>query len=98
MKKFRAGWMAVLLIGGMMPSAMAGPLAFDKSEYAARRAKLMAMIPDGIAVLWGSTAGPQNNEMIYFSGVKVPRAVLVVDGVRKESAIIYTTSETYLKG
>jgi len=98
MKKLRTGWMAVLLIGLTMSSVWAGPLVFDKSEYAARRAKLMAMIPDGIAVIWGSTAGPQNNEMIYFSGVKIPRAVLVVDGVRKESALFYTTSETYLKG
>jgi Xaa-Pro aminopeptidase len=97
-KRIRAYWIAAILAGLTLSSAWAGPLTFDKSEYAARRAKLMAMIPDGIAVIWGSLSGPQNNEMIYFCGVKVPRAVLVVDGIRKESAIFYTTSENYLKG
>ena len=30
--------------------------------------------------------------------MKVPRAVLIVDGVRKDSHIFYTTTENYLKG
>jgi Xaa-Pro aminopeptidase len=87
-----------LLAGGMSPAAPEGPLRFDKAEYAARRARLMAQIPDGIAVIWGSLAGSQSNDFNYLSGVKVPRAVLIVDGVRKDSHIFYTTTENYLKG
>jgi Xaa-Pro aminopeptidase len=88
----------ILGMGGALAEAQAGPLPFDAPEYAARRAKLMAKIPDGIAVLWGSAAGRQNNELTYFCGVKIPRAVLVVDGVRKESLLFYTTTEAYLRG
>jgi Xaa-Pro aminopeptidase len=97
-KKNRVFWITAVLFGLALSSAWAVPPAFDKSEYSTRRARLMAMIPDGIAVFWGSLAGPQNNEFNYLSGVKVPRAVLVIDGVRKESSIFFTTSESYLKG
>jgi Xaa-Pro aminopeptidase len=87
-----------LLTGGMSPAAPEGPLRFDKAEYAARRARLMAQIPDGIAVVWAALAGTQNNDFNYLCGVKVPRAVLIIDGVRKDSHIFYTTTEDYLKG
>jgi Xaa-Pro aminopeptidase len=79
------------------------PLDFDKSEYSARRQKLMAQIPDGIAIIQGSLAGPlnnefiQNNDFIYLCGVKLPRAVLLVDGIHKESILLYSTSEDYLR-
>ena len=79
------------------------PLDFDKSEYAARRQKLMAQIPDGIAIIQGSLAGPlnnefiQNNDFLYLCGVKLPRAVLLVDGIHKESILFFTTSERYLR-
>lgn len=89
---------ACLLALALAAPAAAGALSFEKSEYAARRARFMAQIPDGIAVLWGSLSGPQNNDFLYLCGVKVPRAVLIVDGVRKETLIFHTTTETYLKG
>jgi len=79
-------------------SALAGPLPFDKSEYAARRTRFMAQISDGIAVIRGSLAGPQDNDFRYLCGVEVPRAILIVDGIRKESLLFYTTTENYLKG
>lgn len=78
-------------------------LEFSPSEYAARRERLMDRIPDGVAVVLGSLRGPlqneflQNNEFVYLSGVKLPRAVLVVDGVRRRSTLLYTTSERYLR-
>jgi len=84
-------------------AAAAGPLDFDKAEYAARRQKLMARIPDGVAIIQGSLAGPlnnefiQNNEFIYLCGVKLPRAVLIVDGIRKESLLFFSTTENYLR-
>ncbi|MHC4167346.1 MAG: hypothetical protein ACYSWQ_10350 [Planctomycetota bacterium] len=79
-------------------SALAGPLPFDKSEYAARRTRFMAQISDGIAVIRGSLAGSQDNDFRYLCGVEVPRAILIVDGIRKESLLFYTTTENYLKG
>jgi Xaa-Pro aminopeptidase len=98
MRKNRIAMSASFLILLTISSALAGSLPFDKAEYTARRAQLMAKIPDGIAVIWGSPAGTQNNELLYFCGVKVPRAVLVVDGIRKESLLFYTTTENFLKG
>ena len=98
MKKSRCAIAAAILTVALVSLATAGPLPFDKSEYAARRAKLMERIPDGIAVIWGAMSGPQNNEFLYFCGVKVPRSVLIVDGIRKESLLFYTTNENFLKG
>ena len=74
----------------------AGVLPFDKAEYSARRAKLMAEVSDGIAIIPGTRSGQQNNEIKYFCGVEVPRVVLIVDGIRKESILFYTTSVNYL--
>lgn len=76
----------------------AGVLPFDKAEYSARRAKLMAEVSDGIAIIPGTRSGRQNNEIKYFCGVEVPRVVLIVDGIRKESILFYTTSVNYLRG
>ncbi len=98
MKKWAMMICCVLLGCAVTAAAPAGALQFDKSEYAARRARLMAQIPDGIAVIWGALALPQTNDFNYLTGVKVPRAALIIDGVSKESHIFYTTTENYLKG
>ena len=72
---------------------------FDKSEFASRRAKLMELIPDGAAVILGAVPPPesrkfyQSNEFYYFSGVEIPNAVLIIDGVKKESILFFTISE-----
>ena len=73
-------------------------LLFEKSEYAARRAKFMQEIPDGIAILLGSGSATQHYDFTYLCGVDVPGAILIVDGKHKESILLYTTSERYLKG
>ncbi len=75
-------------------------LQFDKSEYAARRQNLMETIPDGIAVIRGAELPGsymeyyQNNDFMYFSGVEIPNAVLIIDGRRKESTLLFTISES----
>lgn len=75
------------------------PGIFTKEEYAARRARLMEKIPDGTAVVFGAKPRVdyneyyQNNDFIYFTGVEVPDAVLIVDGVRRESLLFYSISE-----
>jgi Xaa-Pro aminopeptidase len=73
---------------------------FTKEEYAARRARLMEKIPDGAAIIFGARLRVdyndyfQNNDFMYFTGVEIPNAVLIIDGVRKESILFYTISES----
>ncbi len=98
MKKVVAALVVSFMAGVGTRAEDSRALTFDKAEYAARRAKLMAQIPDGIAVVWGALALPQSNDFNYLCGVKVPRAVLIVDGVRKASHIFHTTTENYLRG
>ncbi len=79
--------------------AAAGVLVFDKSEYAARRAKLMDRIPDGAAVIFGARPLTsyypfvQSNDFLYLSGVEAPNAVLIVDGKRRESLLFLSLTE-----
>jgi Xaa-Pro aminopeptidase len=90
-------WAAgLLLLAGRLTAA--GP--FDASEYAARRARFMEKIPDGAAVFLGAStpasdvAFRQGHDFVYLTGVPVPNAFLVVDGLRKESVLFYTMTET----
>lgn len=84
----------VLLAGRL---AAAGP--FDVKEYAARRARLMDKIGDGVAVLLGAStpasdvAFRQGHDFVYLTGVRVPDAYLVVDGLRRESVLFFTMTE-----
>ncbi|MBN1682038.1 aminopeptidase P family protein [Candidatus Bathyarchaeota archaeon] len=74
-------------------------LLFDKSEYASRRASLMEKIPDGAAIILGA-ASPlgyaefvQNNDMMYFSGVEIPNASMIIDGKTKTSTLFFTITD-----
>jgi len=77
----------------------AGPLLFDKSEYAARRQKLMAQIPDGAAIILGALPAAgfneffQSNDFMYFSGVEIPNAMLIIDGRQKATTLFFTISD-----
>jgi Xaa-Pro aminopeptidase len=81
----------------------AGTLFFDKAEYAARRAKFMDKIPDGVAVILGAQPLTsyhhyyQNNDFLYLCGVEIPDAVLVIDGVKKQTALLFTATERSLR-
>ncbi len=72
---------------------------FDKAEYAARRGRLMEKIGDGAAVFLGAPtpasdyAFRQGHDFYYLTGVEIPDAYLVVDGLRKESVLFFTMSE-----
>jgi len=78
--------------------------AFDKAEYAARRARLMEKIGDGAAVFLGAPtpasdhAFRQGHDFFYLTGVEIPDAFLVVDGLRKESVLFFTMSEAAADG
>jgi Xaa-Pro aminopeptidase len=79
-------------------------LIFDQGEYANRRERLMEMIPDGIVIIRGaseSLAGlpfSQYNNMMYFTGVEIPDAILLVDGEKRESTLFFTIDEHHADG
>ena len=86
----------------------AGPLSadgpFEAKEYAARRASLMEKIGDGVAVFLGAStpasdvAFRQGHDFVYLTGVQVPDAYLIVDGLRKESVLCFTMTEAEAAG
>ena len=91
---------AAFLVGtALCVSLAAGPLVFDKGEYAARRARLMDKVADGAAVVLGAQAPTayvpfvQSNDFLYLTGVEAPSAALVVDGKRRESVLFLTLTE-----
>ena len=92
---------SLLFISIQIPCAEQG---FDKSEYAARRAKFMEKIPDGVAVILGATTPAadiqfhQNNDFYYFCGVEIPNAVLIMDGIRKQSTLVFSINEREARG
>ncbi len=79
-------------------------LIFEKDEYASRRQQLMDSIPDGIAIIRGASEPlgdmpfSQYNNMMYFAGVEIPDAILIVDGERRESTLFFTISEQHADG
>jgi Xaa-Pro aminopeptidase len=97
-------WVSCLLFALTLsaPALAAGP--FDKTEYAARRGRLMEKIPDGAAVFLGATTPAddyefrQGHDFLYFTGVEIPDAFLIVDGTRKESVLFFTMDEKTADG
>ena len=77
---------------------------FPKSEYAARRSRMMEKIPDGVAIILGATSTIsdrqffQNNDFFYFCGVEVPNAALIIDGIRKQSSLFFSLTEHEARG
>ncbi len=90
----------LMLIVGRLSAG--GPL--DAQEYAARRARLMETIGEGVAVFLGATdpasdaAFRQGHDFIYLTGVRIPGASLIVDGLRKESVLFFTMTEAEAAG
>ena len=84
----------LLIVQASYPSSV-----FSKSEYAARRSRLMEKIPDGVAIILGANGTIsdrqffQNNDFFYFCGVEVPNAVLIIDGIQKESSLFFSLTE-----
>jgi len=84
---------AALGIRGFTQPVFTGTEIFPSEEFAARRAKVMAAIGDGIAILQGTAERPgeqpfrQNNQFFYLTGVAEPRAIAVVDGRTKRTTI-----------
>src|SRR4051812_49814952 len=88
--------MRVLILALFAGAAVAQPVftdAFPPDEYAARRARVMARIGDGVAILQGTTERPgeqplrQSNQFFYLCGVVEPRAILAIDGKTKRTTL-----------
>lgn len=66
---------------------------FPPEEFAARRARVMAQIGEGVAILQGTTERPgeqplrQSDQFFYLCGVNEPRAILAIDGKTKRSTL-----------
>ena len=66
---------------------------FPPEEFAARRAKVVERVGDGVAILQGATERPgeqpfrQNNQFFYLTGVVEPRAIAVIDGRLKRTTV-----------
>src|SRR5262245_14399106 len=89
-------WLLLTLLVTLGARLYAQPVftdIFPPEEFAARRARVMAQIGDGVAILQGATERPgeqplrQNNQFFYLTGVIEPRAILVIDGKAKRSAL-----------
>jgi len=97
-------WALGVILGMMVPMEALAANPFDKAEYAARRGRLMEKIPGGAAVFLGATtpAGDyefrQGHDFLYFTGVEIPDAFLIVDGARKESVLFFTIDEKTADG
>lgn len=78
--------------------------AFTPAEFTARRAKVMAAIGDGVAVISGATETStytkfrQGAQFYYLSGVEVPRSILVIDGRAKSSTLFLPAHDSLERG
>jgi Xaa-Pro aminopeptidase len=96
----------LLVLLGLMPFG-AVPLAqpvfrgdeiFPPEEFAARRAKLLDRIGDGIAVVLGTPGPPgeipfrQNSQFFYLTGVAEPRASVIIDGRTRQTSVYLPVS------
>jgi Xaa-Pro aminopeptidase len=93
--------LCALLVCASVGSAQQGFTdAVPPEEFAARRAKVMTSIGDGVAILQGTTErrgeSPlrQSNQFFYLTGVTEPRAFLVMDGRTRRSVLFLTPRTT----
>ncbi|HEU5042100.1 MAG TPA: aminopeptidase P N-terminal domain-containing protein, partial [Gemmatimonadales bacterium] len=72
-----------LLLALLLAPSLAAQEQFDKAEFAARRARLLERMPDGIAIVLAATEHPyptrfrQSPDFYYLTGLEEPGAVLV---------------------
>ena len=87
-----------LLVGLVVALPAAQPVfrgseIFPPEEFAARRAKVMAQIGDGVAIVLGTPGPPgempfrQNSQFFYLTGVAEPRARAIIDGRTKKTTV-----------
>ena len=100
MRRFPAAgrFLALVVLATPLSAQEGFTTAFQPAEFAARRARVMDRIGDGVAVIQGSAEWPgyvafrQNAQFFYLTGVDVPRAVLVIDGKSRTSTVFLATA------
>ncbi len=86
-------FLALIVFVTLSSPPVAGQTPIDTAEFSARRAKLLAMVPDGIAVILGAEEHPypvrfrQSPDFFYLTGIEEPGTVLLLDGVTKKVAV-----------
>src|SRR3954453_21392747 len=87
------GWFFLMAAPLWAQPVFRGSEIFPAEEFAARRAKVMAQIGDGVAIVLGATEPPgempfrQNSQFFYLTGVAEPRAVAMIDGKTKQTTL-----------
>ena len=83
-----------LLLLLLLPAGLpAQDSAFTKEEFAARRARLVELIPDGAALVFGGEDHGENvrfrqaPDFFYLTGIEQPGSVLLVSGVTKRAIV-----------
>jgi Xaa-Pro aminopeptidase len=85
--------LAVLLLALLPPIASAQDEPFDKAEFAARRARLLERIGDGVAVVVAGEEHIYNvrfrqaPDFYYLTGLEDPGVVLLLNGLNKNVAV-----------
>ena len=87
--------LALVAAAAARPTGQGPPFtdAFPAEEFAARRAKVLDAIGDGIAVIEGAAEYPgflrfrQSSQFYYLTGVEVPRALLMLDGRTRQATL-----------
>src|SRR5258707_6902495 len=88
-----SAWLLFLTATLSAQPVFTGPEVFPPEEFAARRARVMARIGDGVAIIQGTTERPgqqplrQANQFFYITGVVEPRAILLIDGKSHRSTL-----------
>lgn len=89
---------ALLITGAQTVSAQA---AFDKAEFASRRAKLFERMADGVAVVLAADSHVQpvkfrqSPDFYYLTGIEEPGAILLLVGKTKESFVFARPKESW---
>jgi Xaa-Pro aminopeptidase len=90
---FRRLRLMVCLLVTLVSGSLSAQDPFDKAEYAARRERLMAGMPDGIAVILGGEEPNypvrfrQSPDFYYLTGLEEPGLVLLLNGVNKKATV-----------
>jgi Xaa-Pro aminopeptidase len=83
----------VLLVLAVPAGLPAQDTAFAKQEFAARRARLMELVPDGVALVFGgeehgyNVRFRQSPDFFYLTGIEQSGTVLLVNGVTKRAVV-----------
>src|SRR5215831_14243692 len=86
-------WMVLAVQLVLAQPVFTGPEIFPLDEFASRRARVMDAVGDALVIVQGTTERPgeqplrQNNQFFYLTGIVEPRAILVIDGKAKRSAL-----------